>query len=56
MAYQISDDCLGCGACTAACSVDAIYSEGSVYKIDKENCINCGACVDLCPVSAIEEK
>lgn len=56
MAYQISDECLGCGACTAACGVDAIYEKEGRYHIDKEKCISCGACTDLCPVSAIDEE
>lgn len=52
MAYKISDDCLGCGACKAICPVEAI-TEGSPYKIDENKCIECGACAAQCPVSAI---
>ena len=56
MAYQISDNCLGCGACVVACAVDAIYADNRKFKIDEEKCISCGACTDLCPISAISEK
>ncbi|MFK4784860.1 DUF362 domain-containing protein [Fusobacterium sp. MFO224] len=45
--------CIGCGACTSVCPVDAISPtpEGK-YRID-DTCINCGACLETCPVEAI---
>ncbi len=51
MAYQISDECIACGACAAECPVNAI-SEGEKYVIDPDVCIECGACADTCPVGA----
>ena len=52
MAYQISDDCISCGACQAECPVDAIYEGDDKYVIDADKCIECGACASTCPVGA----
>ncbi len=53
MAYQISDDCISCGACQAECDVVHAISEGDgKYVIDADKCIECGACAAVCPVGA----
>ena len=52
MAYQISDDCISCGACQAECPVDAISEGDGKYVIDPDKCIECGACAGTCPVGA----
>jgi ferredoxin len=52
MAYIISDECIGCGACAAVCPTEAISESGDKYVIDKEKCIECGACEGECPVGA----
>ena len=39
MAYQISDDCISCGACQAECPVDAISEGDGKYVIDADKCI-----------------
>ena len=52
MAYQISDECIKCGACADGCPVSAISEGDSKYNIDADACIDCGACADTCPVGA----
>ena len=52
MAYQISEDCISCGACEAECPVSAISEGDGKYEIDPEKCIECGACAEPCPVGA----
>lgn len=55
MAYKVTDRCIGCGACSAQCPVEAIEA-GSPAKINKDICIACGACAAQCPVEAIEQE
>ncbi len=52
MAYQISDECIMCGACEAACPVSAISAGDDKYVIDADTCIDCGSCEATCPVGA----
>ncbi len=51
MAYKITDECIGCGACESECPVSCI-SAGDVYVIDADSCIDCGNCANVCPVGA----
>ena len=53
MAYAISDACVSCGACVAACPVEAIKEGDGKYEIDPDVCVDCGACAGECPVEAI---
>ena len=46
--------CVGCGACTVTCPVEAIKLLDGVAQIDPAKCISCGACAATCPVSAIK--
>ena len=52
MAYKISEECIGCGACAAQCPVSAISEGDGKFVIDPDTCIECGACADTCPVGA----
>ena len=56
MAYQISDECISCGACEAECPVSCISAGDGKYEIDADACASCGACADVCPVGAPVEE
>ncbi len=51
MAYNITNECIACGACESECPVSCI-SAGDIYTIDSDSCIDCGACAGVCPVDA----
>lgn len=52
MAYQISDECIACGACADECPVSAISEQDGKFVINADDCIDCGACAGACPVGA----
>lgn len=54
MAHKISDACICCGACAAACPVNAISEGNGKYEVDADACIDCGACEGECPTGAVE--
>ena len=54
MAHQITDECVMCGACEAACPVEAISVGDGKYVIDEEKCIDCGSCAAVCPTGAAQ--
>ncbi len=56
MAFEISDQCVACGACANACPVGAISMGDGKYEIDQDACIGCGSCASTCPTGAIEQK
>ena len=55
MAYQISDECVKCGACAEERPVSAISEGDTKFQIDADTCVSCGACAGVCPVGAPAE-
>lgn len=53
MAYQITDECINCGACESECPSEAISEDGDKRVIDADLCTDCASCVEVCPVNAI---
>ena len=56
MAYQITDDCISCGACEPECPNTAISEGETIYIIIPDKCTECvgshesSRCADVCPV------
>ena len=52
MAFKITEKCISCGACAAACQVQCITQGEERFVIDPDACISCGTCAEVCPVEA----
>lgn len=58
MAYEITDECISCGACEAECKNEAISEGEEIYVIDPDRCTECigsfesPKCAEVCPVDA----
>ena len=52
MAFKITDKCISCGACAAACPVQCITQGEERFESDSNACISCGTCAGVCPVEA----
>jgi uncharacterized pyridoxamine 5'-phosphate oxidase family protein/Pyruvate/2-oxoacid:ferredoxin oxidoreductase delta subunit len=53
--FQITDACIGCGACARNCPQQCI-TPGNPFAIAQEHCLHCGLCYENCPVQAIEKR
>ncbi len=58
MAVKVEKDlCIGCGACTGVCPVNALtLDDEGKSECNADLCIDCHACVGSCPVEAIEAE
>ena len=56
--YVDEKRCIGCGACTIYCPVQAITVTDGVASIDKERCVECGVCLrnTPCPKQALVQE
>ena len=52
--FQITDACIGCGACRKVCPQNCIQ-EGAPFRIQPEHCLQCGACMQACPAGAVKK-
>ena len=58
MAYQITEECINCGACEPECPNQAISAGDERYVVDFNKCTQCVGhfdepqCAAVCPVDA----
>jgi ferredoxin len=50
MPYEITEECIACGACPPECTEGAISEGDPIYVIDPAKCTECGSCAEVCPV------
>lgn len=54
--YFITDRCMGCGKCVAACPQNCIRTGSLPFVIVQKHCAQCGNCQARCPVGAVERR
>ena len=54
--YFITDTCIGCQSCVAACPQQCINTGSVPLVIDPSHCLHCGNCMEACPVGAVEKR
>lgn len=54
--YFVTEQCIGCGRCLAACPQNCISLREGKAVICQKNCLHCGNCFRDCPVQAIEKR
>ena len=52
--YVITDDCIGCGYCLAACPAICIDGTLIPFTIEQEKCRHCGSCAEVCTADAVQ--
>lgn len=57
--FEVTDACLGCGACLKTCPESAIRPAPRDYPsplvVLEDRCTACAECAEVCPASAIEQ-
>lgn len=53
-AFQVTDECIGCGICTRVCPAGCIHLENQYAIHDPKGCQACYACVHACPKMAVQ--
>lgn len=57
--FEVTDACLGCGACLKTCPEAAIRPAPRDYPspllVLEDRCTGCAECAEVCPASAIEQ-
>ena len=53
MSYEITAECVSCGACVEECLIHAIKNNDDQYQINPEYCCECANCTYVCDVDAI---
>lgn len=55
-AYEIGEDCTGCGICVKNCMMDTIHLKDGRAELRHYGCNECGICFHSCPAHAIRKQ